>query len=77
MVARDFHLHEGVVKQEIQPDDDPRPAEPPRPDDSACCGQGCNPCIFDLYELERARYEAKLRAWEERQAAWQRPSGES
>jgi len=52
-----------------QPDDDPRPEAPPEPDLDACCGQGCNPCIFDLYEMEREKYEAKLRAWEERQAA--------
>jgi hypothetical protein len=52
-----------------QPDDDPRPLAPPEPDLDACCGQGCNPCIFDLYEVEREKYQALLRAWEERQAA--------
>jgi hypothetical protein len=52
-----------------QPDDDPPPVAPPEPDLDACCGQGCNPCIFDLYEMEREKHEAKLRAWEERQAA--------
>ena len=77
MVTRNFHLHEGVVKHATQPDNDPRPVEPPRPDDNACCGQGCNPCIFDLYELERERYAAKLRAWEERQAARLLPRGGS
>jgi hypothetical protein len=51
--------------------------EPPRPDHNACCGQGCNPCIFDLYELESERYAAKLRAWEERQAARLPPRGGS
>jgi Oxidoreductase-like protein, N-terminal len=50
------------------PDDDPRPEPPPRPDENACCGQGCNPCIFDLYEMARERYATKLRAWEERRA---------
>jgi len=52
-----------------QPDHDPKPEPPPQPDGNACCGQGCNPCIFDLYEMARESYEAKLRAWEERQAA--------
>jgi len=52
-----------------QPDHDPKPEPPPQPDNNACCGQGCNPCIFDLYEMARESYEAKLRAWEERQAA--------
>jgi len=60
---------------ESQPDDDPRPVVPPQPDLDACCGQGCTPCIFDLYEMERERYEAKLRAWEERQAARGRGAG--
>jgi len=56
------------VVSSMQPDDDdPRPIEPPPPDFDACCGQGCNPCIFDLYEMARAEYAAKLRAWEERQ----------
>ncbi|HUL65280.1 MAG TPA: oxidoreductase-like domain-containing protein [Burkholderiaceae bacterium] len=60
-----------------QPDDDPRPVPPPEPDINACCGQGCSPCIFDLYELEREKYEATLRAWEERQAARARSAGTS
>jgi hypothetical protein len=34
---------------------------PERPDPSECCGGGCSPCIFDLYEEELAR-------WRERQA---------
>jgi Oxidoreductase-like protein, N-terminal len=60
-----------------QPDDDPRPVAPPEPDFDACCGQGCNPCIFDLYEIEREKYQAILRAWEERQAARAHSSGNS
>ena len=52
--------------------DDPRPTEPAQPDDDACCGNGCDPCIFDLYAAERERYFAALRAWEQRQA--RRPS---
>ena len=60
-----------------QPDDDPRPVAPPEPDINACCGQGCNPCIFDLYEIERGKYEAMLRAWEERRAARALPVSDS
>jgi len=41
------------------PDDDPVPVAPIRPDNDECCGGGCNPCIFDLYE------EA-LAAWRKR-----------
>jgi hypothetical protein len=47
-------------------DDDPRPEPPvrPRPDD--CCRGGCDPCVFDLYEAELARYEEVLRQWQAR-----------
>ena len=48
--------------------DDPRPTPPVPPDDGACCGSGCDPCVYDLFDAERARYFAALRAWEERQA---------
>jgi hypothetical protein len=57
-----------------RPDDDPRPEPPERPDDDACCGSGCDPCIFDLYAEELNRWRAELAAWESRQAA--RESGE-
>ncbi len=45
---------------------DPPPVAPIEPDFEACCGNGCEPCIFDLYAIERERYLAALRAWEER-----------
>jgi len=51
------------------PSDDDRPPEPPvRPDDADCCGNGCDPCIFDLFAEEQKRYAQALRAWQERQA---------
>ena len=49
-------------------DPDPRPIEPVEPDFEACCGNGCEPCIFDLYAIERERYLADLRAWEKRRS---------
>ena len=33
-----------------------------------CCHSSCDPCIFDLYEDALERYEADLKAWEERHA---------
>jgi hypothetical protein len=48
--------------------DDPAPTAPIPPDLEACCGSGCNPCIFDVYEAARERYLAELAAWEKRQA---------
>lgn len=50
------------------PNDDPKPEPPVEPDFEACCGNGCEPCIFDIYGDERERYFAALREWERRQA---------
>ena len=48
--------------------DDPPPQPPVEPDLDACCGNGCDPCIFDIYSAERERYFAALREWQARQA---------
>jgi hypothetical protein len=45
------------------PNPDPMPEPPPQPDLDACCGNGCDPCIFDLHELEMDKYRQALRAW--------------
>jgi hypothetical protein len=55
-----------VESTRTDPDPDPKPAPPPRPEEWACCGNGCSPCILELYEMERERYEDRLRAWHER-----------
>ena len=34
------------------------------PDDEACCGQGCDPCVFDVYAAAQERYLADLRVWQ-------------
>ncbi|WP_233866778.1 oxidoreductase-like domain-containing protein [Paraburkholderia adhaesiva] len=52
-----------------RPDDDPRPDPPERPDNDACCHCGCDPCIFDLYDAEVARWRAEIAAWEKRKPA--------
>jgi hypothetical protein len=51
------------------PDDDPPPIPPAEPKAGDCCRGGCDPCVFDLYEDELARYEAALRQWQIRHAA--------
>jgi hypothetical protein len=48
--------------------DDPEPTPPLAPGDDECCGNGCDPCIFDFYAIERDRYLKALKAWQERQA---------
>ncbi|XP_059093202.1 NADH-cytochrome b5 reductase-like [Tigriopus californicus] len=47
----------------MDPKPPPSSAEEPVPDkplDSDCCGQGCQPCVFDIYEQN-------LRIWQTRQ----------
>jgi hypothetical protein len=50
------------------PDSDPRPQPPLPPQPDECCGSGCNPCVFDLYEEALERYRIALDAWMRRHA---------
>ncbi|EDV22139.1 uncharacterized protein TRIADDRAFT_15859, partial [Trichoplax adhaerens] len=34
---------------------------PEEPLQSDCCGQGCNPCVFDIYESDIAKWKKKCR----------------
>jgi hypothetical protein len=54
---------------EHSPADDPPPTPPRKPEAFECCGSGCMPCIFDLYEEDLQRFESALHAWEKRQRA--------
>ena len=40
-------------------------------DDDACCGNGCDPCVYDHFYAEQERYREALRAWRVRQARGQ------
>ncbi|GLS05505.1 hypothetical protein GCM10007860_26590 [Chitiniphilus shinanonensis] len=48
--------------------DDPRPEPPIEPALEECCGNGCDPCIFDTYAAAQRRYRQDLAEWEARQA---------
>lgn len=50
------------------PIDEPPPSPPVEPALEDCCGSGCMPCIFDIYEQQRERYRCELAAWTARQA---------
>lgn len=54
-----------------EPDDvfDPEPEAPLPPEDGMCCGSGCEPCVWDTYNLELARYRERLAQWQAREAA--------
>jgi len=45
----------------------PDPPVPPEPGE--CCGSGCTPCVFDLYEEALARHRALVEASAAPQAA--------
>lgn len=50
-------------------DFDPEPEPPIEPTDDMCCGSGCEPCVWDLYQEAKQEYQAKLAAWKARQQA--------
>ncbi|HXD04776.1 MAG TPA: oxidoreductase-like domain-containing protein [Burkholderiaceae bacterium] len=42
------------------------PEPPEQPDLDACCGNGCDPCVFDTHDLAMDRYRQALREWRAR-----------
>ncbi len=46
--------------------DDPMPLPPPPPALEDCCGNGCDPCIFDAHDLAMDAYRQALRDWKRR-----------
>jgi hypothetical protein len=48
------------------PPPDPMPQPPEQPDINDCCGNGCDPCIFDSHDLAMDDYRQALRAWQAR-----------
>ena len=51
------------------------PQPPVWPGDDACCGDGCDPCIFDLHADAQARYRSALAAWQARHPEPAPPAG--
>lgn len=47
--------------------EDELPQPPEKPDPNDCCGGGCTPCIFEIYNEELAKYEIELLEWKRRQ----------
>lgn len=46
---------------------DPMPRPPAQPDIDDCCGNGCDPCIFDSHDMAMDEYRQAMRAWQARQ----------
>lgn len=57
----------------LPPSDDPMPVPPVPPELEDCCGNGCDPCIFDRHDLAMDEYRQALRAWRARQPQSQPP----
>ncbi|MBV8047446.1 MAG: hypothetical protein JO171_09845 [Paludibacterium sp.] len=49
--------------------DDAAPTEPIPPEDSMCCGSGCEFCVWTVYFAELASYRQALADWQARQNA--------
>jgi hypothetical protein len=47
-------------------DADPVPVAPLPPDFELCCGNGCDPCIFELHDLAMDAHRQALRSWRAR-----------
>ena len=41
----------------MEQDLDEFPEPPTKPLDSECCGNGCSPCVFDIYDGEMVRWQ--------------------
>jgi len=55
-----------------QPPRDAAPKPPREPDPLDCCGSECgDACVWTLYRIEQARYQAELLAWQARQQSSQ------
>jgi hypothetical protein len=45
-----------------QPADAALPPPPEAPEPASCCGNGCSPCVHDVYAEELADWEARCAA---------------
>jgi hypothetical protein len=61
-----LRMNDTPISNDNQLRDDPPPTPPVEPDPGDCCGNGCDPCIFDLYEEARQHYRQALAVWRER-----------
>ena len=52
---------------------DAMPLPPHQPDLEACCGDGCDPCIFDMHDMALDAYRQALRGWRVRNPEAERP----
>lgn len=48
------------MSDQHQPTDASLPPRPAMPDPDDCCGGGCTPCIFDIYEEQLERWQQRV-----------------
>ncbi len=51
------------------------PPKPEKPLPEDCCGGGCDPCVFELYEEELERWQARVDAIRARNSDTSRRGG--
>lgn len=45
------------------------PAPPEPPGDNECCGNGCDPCVWTVYQTEMNAYRQALARWQQQHQA--------
>ncbi|GGP25172.1 oxidoreductase-like domain-containing protein [Silvimonas amylolytica] len=55
-----------MSQDELKDPTDPMPEPPYEPALEECCGNGCEPCIFDIYNEALHKYRSELKAWQAR-----------
>lgn len=52
---------------------DTYPPEPTKPQESECCGTGCTPCVFDIYDKQLSQWKLQCNAIRQR-GSYEKPA---
>jgi cytochrome-b5 reductase len=73
----DFTLRKLTMEESdhiIKEEEEEFPQEPSKPLDSECCGTGCTPCVFDIYEKQMTKWKLECDAIRKGQSIPQNPN---